>query len=137
MGSACEHLDVVVSPDLDGGLAIAPSSWVGCTACLASGGRWVHLRLCLSCGFVGCCDSSPNRHASEHASAFAHPIVASFEPDEDWCWCYVDEVFFGIGGLWLPHRRLTPADLHGRATPADRAVSGSGNGSGPGGGAPA
>ena len=65
----------------------------GCEECLATGGRWVHLRLCLSCGYVGCCDSSPSQHASKHARASEHPIVQSFERGEDWRWCYVDETF--------------------------------------------
>ncbi len=65
----------------------------GCEDCLKIGGRWVHLRLCLTCGHVGCCDSSPNRHASAHFQASRHPIVQSFEPGEDWRWCYVDEAF--------------------------------------------
>ena len=64
----------------------------GCEECLKTGGRWVHLRLCMICGHVGCCDSSPNRHASRHARAASHPIVRSVEPGEDWSWCYVDLV---------------------------------------------
>ena len=64
----------------------------GCEECLKMGSRWVHLRLCRSCGHVGCCDSSPNRHASKHFHATNHPIVSSFEPGEDWSWCYVDEI---------------------------------------------
>jgi uncharacterized UBP type Zn finger protein len=63
----------------------------GCAECLATGSRWVHLRLCLTCGHVGCCDSSPNRHARLHAAAEEHPIVQSFEKGEDWRWCFVDE----------------------------------------------
>jgi uncharacterized UBP type Zn finger protein len=65
----------------------------GCAECLASGSSWVHLRLCLTCGHVGCCDSSPNRHASAHAVQTGHPIVQSFEPGEEWRWCYVDETY--------------------------------------------
>ena len=64
----------------------------GCEECLALGDTWVHLRLCRSCGHVGCCDSSKNKHASAHAREVDHPIVASLEPGEDWSWCYVDEV---------------------------------------------
>ena len=63
----------------------------GCEECLATGGTWVHLRLCLGCGHVGCCDSSPNRHATKHYHATRHPIIRSFEPGEDWGYCYVDE----------------------------------------------
>jgi Zn-finger in ubiquitin-hydrolases and other protein len=81
----CSHLDQIqdVAPDAK-----------GCSECLALGDGWVHLRLCKSCGHVGCCDSSKNQHASKHAIAQEHPIVGSFEPDEDWFWCFVDEVAF-------------------------------------------
>jgi uncharacterized UBP type Zn finger protein len=64
----------------------------GCEECLKKGDRWVHLRLCLSCGHVGCCDSSKNRHATQHFRATTHPIVRSIEPGEDWGWCYIDEL---------------------------------------------
>jgi uncharacterized UBP type Zn finger protein len=64
----------------------------GCEECLKSGDEWVHLRLCLACGHVGCCDSSKNKHATKHFRATCHPIVRSLEPGEDWMWCYVDEV---------------------------------------------
>jgi uncharacterized UBP type Zn finger protein len=63
----------------------------GCTDCLAIGGTWVHLRACLTCGHVGCCDSSENRHASAHFARTEHPVIRSFEPGEDWRWCFVDE----------------------------------------------
>jgi Zn-finger in ubiquitin-hydrolases and other protein len=63
----------------------------GCEDCLRIGSRWLHLRLCLTCGHVGCCDSSSNRHARKHFHASGHPIIQSFEPGEDWRWCYVDE----------------------------------------------
>ena len=89
---------------------MTPSSTVGCSDCLATGGQWVHLRLCLTCGHVGCCDSSPNRHASKHARTDAHPVVASFEPGEDWSWCYVDEVMFRIEGLDVPKREPYPGE---------------------------
>lgn len=61
----------------------------GCKECLERGDRWVHLRLCLTCGHVGCCDSSPNRHATKHFHATNHPVIRSFEPEEGWGWCYV------------------------------------------------
>ena len=79
----CTHLDLIQE--------VTPSS-DGCEDCLKIGARWVHLRECMTCGHVGCCDSSPNRHASRHARTSGHPIVRSFEPGEDWMWCYVDEV---------------------------------------------
>jgi len=65
----------------------------GCEECLKMGDAWVHLRLCLSCGHVGCCDSSKNKHASAHFRASAHPIIQSIEKGEDWKWCYIDETF--------------------------------------------
>ena len=65
----------------------------GCEECLRLGTPWVHLRLCLTCGHVGCCDSSPLRHARAHAGVVGHPIVRSFEPGEGWRWCYVDQAF--------------------------------------------
>jgi uncharacterized UBP type Zn finger protein len=68
----------------------------GCEECLRTGARWVHLRLCLSCGHVGCCDSSPHRHATKHFHASGHPIVASFEPGERWAWCFVDEAELAV-----------------------------------------
>ena len=63
----------------------------GCEDCLRIGGRWVHLRECLKCGHVACCDSSPNRHATKHFKATGHPIMTSLEPGETWVWCFVDE----------------------------------------------
>ena len=73
---------------------VKPKTPEGCEECLKSGGSWVHLRLCRTCGHVGCCDSSPNRHAHRHADAAGHPIARSAEPGEEWAWCYVDEVGF-------------------------------------------
>ena len=69
-----------------------PGRTSGCEECLATGGSWVHLRLCLNCGHVGCCDSSPGRHATAHFHKTKHPVIASFEPGERWAWCYVDEM---------------------------------------------
>jgi uncharacterized UBP type Zn finger protein len=65
----------------------------GCYECLESGGRWVELRLCLTCGHVGCCDSSPGKHATGHFKKTQHAIIRSFEPGEDWLWCYLDESY--------------------------------------------
>jgi uncharacterized UBP type Zn finger protein len=64
-----------------------------CAECAKTGGRWVHLRVCLTCGHVGCCDSSPGRHARHHAEATGHPVIASAEPGESWRWCYVDDAY--------------------------------------------
>ncbi len=69
---------------------VTPSA-PGCEDCLKIGARWVHLRLCLSCGHVGCCDSSPNKHATQHFQQTSHPIMQSFETGESWRWCYVDQ----------------------------------------------
>ena len=80
--TACGHLDQVHP--------VRPSA-AGCEECLAAGDRWVHLRLCMTCGHVGCCDSSPNRHATAHFHATGHPVVRSVQPGEEWGWCYVDE----------------------------------------------
>jgi hypothetical protein len=71
---------------------VQPSTTEGCEDCLRTGADWVHLRLCLECGHVGCCDSSPNRHATRHFHTSGHPLVRSFEPGEDWGWCYEDEL---------------------------------------------
>jgi uncharacterized UBP type Zn finger protein len=67
----------------------------GCEDCLKMGGRWVHLRECLTCGHIGCCDNSPNRHATGHFHATKHPIISSAEPGETWAWCYVDDRALG------------------------------------------
>jgi uncharacterized UBP type Zn finger protein len=86
MAEVCDHLDAIkVSPP-------KPEEVEGCEECLKSGDRWVHLRTCLTCGKVGCCDSSPNQHASRHAREEGHPLVHSAEPGEDWSWCFIDEV---------------------------------------------
>ena len=87
MTDTCSHLGLVhdVAPSAD-----------GCEDCLRVGGRWVHLRLCMTCGHVGCCDSSPGRHARFHFHTTGHPIVRSLEPGEDWLWCYADEVFIEL-----------------------------------------
>jgi hypothetical protein len=82
---ACTHLDTVEIKEL-------PPSVDGCEECLRMGSPWCHLRICLACGHVGCCDSSPNKHASAHAREHGHPIIRSAQPGEDWSWCYVDEV---------------------------------------------
>ena len=72
---------------------VTPSA-EGCEDCLKTGSRWVHLRLCETCGHVGCCDSSPNRHATKHYEATTHPIIKSFEQGEEWGYCYQDDMFF-------------------------------------------
>ena len=89
MSAVCSHVDTIEVTEL-------PDRIDGCEECLKIGSDWVHLRRCLTCGHIGCCDSSPNQHASKHAAATDHPIVTSLEPGEDWSWCYVDEVAFVV-----------------------------------------
>ena len=81
--AGCTHLDHVHD--------VTPGTQ-GCQECLEAGDRWVHLRVCMECGHVGCCDSSPNKHATAHNHATGHPVVRSIEPGEQWGWCYEDEV---------------------------------------------
>ena len=85
MTTQCTHLNQVRN--------VASRTPAGCEECLAGGTSWVHLRLCLECGHVGCCDDSPMTHATKHFHAVRHPIMRSFEPGEDWGWCFVDEEF--------------------------------------------
>ena len=82
----------------------------GCEDCLKIGSRWLHLRLCRTCGHVGCCDDSPNRHATAHYHATSDPIIRSLEPGEDWSWCYVDEVAFVVDGI-RGTTRIPPSPL--------------------------
>ena len=86
MPGSCQHLDQI---------KIKHTTKHGCEECLKMGDRWVHLRLCLSCGHVGCCDSSKNKHATKHFYASKHPLVRSIEPGEAWVWCYVDNEVVG------------------------------------------
>ena len=97
----CTHLDSIAVTQL-------PESVDGCADCLATGGQWLHLRICLGCGHVVCCDSSPNQHASKHFNESGHPLIRSLEPGEQWSFCFVDEA-----GMLLP-------DVHGqtRSPPA-------------------
>ena len=89
----------------------------GCKECLDSGDEWVHLRLCMTCGHVGCCDDSPNRHATLHYHAAKHPVIKSFEPGEDWAWCYVhDEMAEAIDAFpeESPQRHYDPPGAEAR-----------------------
>jgi uncharacterized UBP type Zn finger protein len=103
--ATCTHLDHVLITEL-------PESTDGCEDCLLIGSPWLHLRICLECGRVGCCDDSPNRHASAHAKAGEHPIIRSIEPGEDWSWCYIDEL-----GMVIPEvhgeTRIPPSPMGG------------------------
>jgi hypothetical protein len=85
----CSHLDQVRLEQVPSRAQVP-----GCEECLKIGGQWLHLRVCRSCGKVGCCDSSPNRHASSHAQDAAHAIMSSIEPGENWSWCVIDEAAF-------------------------------------------
>ncbi|MCI0678351.1 MAG: UBP-type zinc finger domain-containing protein [Actinobacteria bacterium] len=90
MSQTCAHLNLVSE--------VEPSG-PGCFECLQTGGWWVHLRMCMSCGHIGCCDQSPNRHARAHWQADdTHPLVRSFEPGEDWWWCYPEDLGFYVPG---------------------------------------
>jgi len=83
MAAECRHLDQI---------QVTETRKHVCEECVQTGDHWVHLRLCLSCGHVGCCDSSKNKHATKHYHATEHPLIRSIEPGEDWMWCYVDQV---------------------------------------------
>jgi uncharacterized UBP type Zn finger protein len=101
----CTHLDQIQITQL-------PESTLGCEDCLASGDPWLHLRICLSCGKVGCCDDSPNRHATAHAREAGHPLIRSIEPREDWSWCFLDEVAMVIPDI-QGEPQIPPSPLGG------------------------
>ena len=101
----CTHLDQVLITEL-------PESVEGCEDCLRTGDPWLHLRICLECGHVGCCDDSPNRHASAHARSSGHPIIRSIEPREDWSWCFLDELMMRISEVH-GEPRIPPSPLGG------------------------
>ena len=82
----CTHRDTIQHD--------VPDEVEGCEDCLKVGDTWVHLRLCTSCGHIGCCDSSKNRHATKHFRQTQHPVIQSAEPGEEWFWCYVDNLMF-------------------------------------------
>ena len=84
----CDHSDQIQD--------VTPSA-LGCEECLKTGDPWLHLRLCRTCGHVGCCDSSPNKHATAHFHATGHPIIEGYDPPEGWGWCYLDDAFVKIG----------------------------------------
>lgn len=88
--SDCTHVDQIAVTEL-------PETIAGCEECLKTGDRWIQLRMCLTCGTIRCCDSSPNRHATRHAREDGHPIARSAEAGESWSWCYVDEVALDLG----------------------------------------
>jgi hypothetical protein len=100
MAKHCAHLS---------GIRDVTPSALGCEECLKSGSAWLHLRICRSCGHVGCCDDSPNKHATKHFHATGHPIIEGYDPPEGWGWCYVDEVLFDLSS------RKTPTTARSRA----------------------
>jgi uncharacterized UBP type Zn finger protein len=87
MAKECTHLDQVRD--------VTPSA-EGCEECLEMGDSWVELRMCMICGHVGCCDASKNKHATQHFHETNHPIIQSFEPGQDWAWCYVDQMYVDL-----------------------------------------
>jgi hypothetical protein len=93
MSETCSHIDSI--------RVVKPSAR-GCEECLKMGGRWLHLRLCRTCGHVGCCDDSPRRHATAHFHATGHPIIEGYDPPEGWGWCYPDEAFIDLGDNTTP-----------------------------------
>ena len=101
--TTCTHLDQVAVTEL-------PDSVEGCEECLKTGDPWLHLRICLVCGKVGCCDDSPNRHATAHANSDGHPLIRSLEPGEEWSWCYDDEVAMVVDGV-SGETRIPPSPL--------------------------
>jgi uncharacterized UBP type Zn finger protein len=90
MAYSCTHLDLIET--------VTPSDPAGCHECLQMGDTWVHLRVCQECGHVGCCDQSKNKHATAHFHSTQHPIIRSFEPGEDWYYCYLDDLMFELEG---------------------------------------
>ena len=101
--NACLHLDQVELTEL-------PAQVDGCEECLRTGSKWLHLRICLSCGHVGCCDNSPGRHATAHYRDSGHPLIRSLEPGEEWSWCYVDELALLIEGV-TGETRIPPSPM--------------------------
>ena len=101
--ASCTHLSSVKVTEL-------PEAVDGCEDCLRTGDPWVHLRICLECGHVGCCDSSPNRHATAHAGGTGHPLIRSLEPGEVWSWCFLDQAIMRIPSV-RGETRIPPSPL--------------------------
>ena len=99
----------------DGINPAAEPSGTGCVECLALGGWWFHLRRCAQCGHIGCCDSSPNQHASKHHAATGHPIITSFEPGERWFYDYRTKEFLTGPKLHAPHSHPLDQSVPGPA----------------------
>src|SRR5580692_2589899 len=103
MAKGCTHIAGIRS--------VTPSA-LGCEECLKSGSVWLHLRICRTCGHVGCCDDSPNRHATKHFHGTGHPIIEGYDPPEGWGWCYVDEVMIDLGERTGRSRALSELRQH-------------------------
>jgi hypothetical protein len=101
----CTHLDTIKITQL-------PDAVDGCVDCLATGDPWLHLRICLGCGYVGCCDDSPNKHISAHFLATEHAVIRSLEPGEEWSWCFVDQAAMLIPQV-QGQTRIPPSPLGG------------------------
>src|SRR4029078_2566878 len=99
----CSHLKTTAARHA----AVTPSG-KGCVECLRTGGVWVHLRLCMTCGHIVCCDNSPSKHATKHFHSSKHPVIRSFEPGEDWGYCYADDLFMAV----LPDKPCESAPRH-------------------------
>ncbi len=99
MAKGCTHI---------AGIRDVTPSALGCEECLKTGSVWLHLRICRTCGHVGCCDDSPNKHATKHFHATQHPIIEGYDPPEGWGWCYVDEVMFDLSKRKTPHNGAIP-----------------------------
>ena len=100
MSADCPHI---------GHIKVVQPSALGCEECLKIGSEWLHLRLCRTCGHVGCCDQSPHQHATKHFHATHHPVIEGYDPPEGWAWCYVDEQFFELpADLRTPQRGPIP-----------------------------
>ena len=99
MNHSCSHLHTIRS--------VTPSA-LGCEECLAVGDKWLHLRICRTCGHVGCCDDSKNKHATKHFKATQHPIIEGYDPPEGWGWCFVDEAFLDLSDRKTPHNGRIP-----------------------------
>ena len=99
MADECSHLNTIRK--------VTPGT-LGCEECLKTHGWWVHLRVCRTCGHVGCCDQSPGKHATKHFHETKHPIIEGYDPPEHWGWCYIDEVFFDLSGDPTPQNGPIP-----------------------------
>ena len=99
MADTCSHLGTIRK--------VTPSA-LGCEECLKLGQAWFHLRVCRSCGHVGCCDQSKGKHATKHFHRSKHPIIEGYDPPEGWGWCYVDEVLFDLSNRKTAHNGPIP-----------------------------